>query len=89
MLKESFFEIEITTKVQLFWGGHKNLRSLRHGFDIKLVNFKTIRQIFVAFSENLNFTQFDQVGISEIEWCTSFDAVSRISAGIAKETKYI
>ena len=47
-------------KVQLFWEGHKNLRNIPHGFDIYLVNVKTMRkiaQIFVAFSEKLNFTQ--------------------------------
>ena len=46
-------------KVQLFWEGHKNLHNLPYGFDINLVNVKTIRQIvqiFVAFSEKLNFT---------------------------------
>ena len=46
-------------KVQFFWEGHKNLRNLPHGFDIYLVNIKTMRkiaQIFVAFSEKLNFT---------------------------------
>ena len=35
------------------------MRNLPHGFDIYLVNVKTIRQIaqiFVAFSEKLNFT---------------------------------
>ena len=39
-------------KVQLFWKGHL------YGFDIYFVNAKTIRrmaQIFVAFSEKLNF----------------------------------
>ena len=44
--------------VQLFWEGHKNLRNLPYGFDIALVNVKamsTIVQIFVAFSEKLNF----------------------------------
>ena len=47
-------------KVQLFWEGHKNLRNLPHGFDIYLVNFKTIRQIaqiIVAFSEKLIFNK--------------------------------
>ena len=46
-------------KVQLFWEGHKNLHNLSHGFDIYLVNVKTMKkiaQIFVAFSEKLNFT---------------------------------
>ena len=45
-------------KVQLLREGHKNLRNLPHGFDIYLVNVKTnkkIAQIFVAFSEKLNF----------------------------------
>ena len=45
-------------KVQLFWEGHKNLRHPPYDFDIYLVNVKTIRriaQIFVAFSEKLNF----------------------------------
>ena len=46
-------------KVQLFWEGHKNVRKRPYGFEIYLLNFKTIRtiaQIFVAFSEKLNFT---------------------------------
>ena len=45
-------------KVQLFWEGHRNLRNLPHSFDICLVNVKTMRkisQIFVGFSEMLNF----------------------------------
>ena len=45
-------------KVQLFWEGHKNVRNHPYGFEIYLVNIKTIRtiaQIFVAFSEKLNF----------------------------------
>ena len=40
----------------------KNLRNLPYGFDIYLVNIKTMRkiaQIFVAFSEKLNFNTFD------------------------------
>ena len=52
-----FFGI-ISFKVQLFWEGHKNLCHPSYGSDIYLVNVKTIRrmaQIFVAFSENLNF----------------------------------
>ena len=43
-----------SNKVQVFWEGHKNLH-----FDIYQVNVKTMRkiaQIFVAFSEKLNFT---------------------------------
>ena len=49
-------------KVQIFWEGHKNLRNLPRGFDIYLVNVKTMRkiaQIFMAFSEKLNFTYLD------------------------------
>ena len=45
-------------KVQLFWESHKNLRNRPHGFDVYLVNVKTMRNIapiFVAFSEKLNF----------------------------------
>ena len=46
-------------KVQLFWEGHTNMRNLPQGFEIYLVvNVKTMKkiaQIFVAFSENLNF----------------------------------
>ena len=45
-------------KVQLFWESHKNLRNRPYGFEIYLVNVKTMRtivQIFVAFSEKLNF----------------------------------
>ena len=47
-------------KVQLFWEGHKNVRNRPYGFEIYLVNVKTMRtiaQIFVAFSEKLNFTK--------------------------------
>ena len=43
-------------KVKLFLKGHKN--TLPYGFDIYLVNVKTIRRmakIFVAFSQKLNF----------------------------------
>ena len=42
-------------KVQLFWEGHKILRNQPHGFDIYLVNVKTMRQIAQTFSEKLNF----------------------------------
>ena len=55
LFQEATFGIE----VQLFWEGHKNLRNLPHGLDIYLVNVQTMRtiaQIFVAFSEKLNFT---------------------------------
>ena len=43
-------------KVQIFWEGHKNLHYLSYGFKVYLVNFiRQIVQIFVAFSEKLNF----------------------------------
>ena len=48
----------ISFKVQLFWEGHKNMRNRPYAFEIYLVNVKamrTIAQIFVAFSEKLNF----------------------------------
>ena len=48
----------IIIKVQLFWKSHKNVRNRPYGFEIYLENMKTIRtiaQIFVAFSEKLNF----------------------------------
>ena len=47
-------------KDQLFGEGHKNMRNHHYGFEIDLVNVKTIRtiaQIFVAFSEKLNFNE--------------------------------
>ena len=56
--KSSSYFVHLLGKVQLFWEGHKNLRTLPHGFDIFLVNVKTMRKIvqtFVAFSEKLNF----------------------------------
>ena len=46
-------------KLQLFWEGHEYLRDLPYGFDTYLINVETIRkiaQMFVAFSEKLNFT---------------------------------
>ena len=49
---DTYMFILLDIKVQLFWEGHKNLRNLPHGFDIYLVNIKTMRkiaQIFVAF----------------------------------------
>ena len=58
-------------KVQLFWEGHKNFHNLPHGFDIDLVNVKTIRKIgkiFVAFSENLNFNYMNSPDI----YCQNF-----------------
>ena len=49
----------LTVKVQLFWEGHKNLRNIPHGLDIYLVNVRKIAQIFVAFSEKLNFNSWE------------------------------
>ena len=49
----------IWIKVQLFWEGHKNVRNCPYSFEIYVVNIKTITtivQIFVTFSEKLNFT---------------------------------
>ena len=45
-------------KVQLFWEGHKNVCNRLYGFEIYLVNIKTMRtiaQMFVTFSENTKF----------------------------------
>ena len=44
-------------KVQLFWEGHKNLRNIPHGFDIYVKTMRKIAQIFMAFSEKLNFSK--------------------------------
>ena len=59
-------------KVQLSWEGHKKLRNVPHGLDIYLVNAQTMRkiaQIFVAFSEKVNFinTKSQEIG------CSNFD----------------
>ena len=56
-MKENL-KLKRVLKVQLFLEGHKNLRNLPHGFDVYRVNFKTMRkivQIFVAFSDKVNF----------------------------------
>ena len=53
----------VDSKVQLFWEGLKNVRNRPYGFEIYLVNVKTmgtIAQIFVAFSEKLNFKGMNQ-----------------------------
>ena len=58
IVRRTSLEVCTSGKVQLFWEGHKNLHNLPHGFDIYLVNLKTISkiaQIFVAFSEKLIF----------------------------------
>ena len=57
-------------KVKFFWEGHTNLSNLPHGLDICLVTIQTMRkvaQIFVSFSEKLNF----------IAWNISFLSVAR------------
>ena len=60
IIKQSLQEIDSNGKVQLFREGHKNVRNRPYGFEIYLVNVKTIRtiaQIFVAFSEKLIFNR--------------------------------
>ena len=42
-------------QIQLFWEGKKNLQHLPHGFDVNVNTMRKIAQIFVAFSEKLNF----------------------------------
>ena len=64
VLGESVYrqDINFLPKVQLFREGHKTLCHPPYGFDIYLVNFKTIKrmtQIFVAFSEKLNFSRIN------------------------------
>ena len=44
-------------KVKVFWEGHKNVRNRPYGFEIYVKTIRTIPQIFVAFSEKLNFTK--------------------------------
>ena len=55
----AFVPVNISCYQKVYkWQGHKNLHNLPHGFDIYLVNIKTMRkiaQIFVAFSEKLKF----------------------------------
>ena len=67
-LKMHFISPIYIYKVQLCWEGHKNSRNIPHGFDIYLLNVKTMRtiaQFFVAFSENLNFTMWQWLSM----WC--------------------
>ena len=59
IINQSLQEIDSNGKVQLFREGHKNVRNHPYGFEIYLVNVKTmmtIEKICVAFSEKLNFT---------------------------------
>ena len=56
--QQIIWKLHIVLKVQLFREGHKNLRNLPYGLYIYLVNIEIMRkiaQIFVAFSEKLNF----------------------------------
>ena len=64
-------------KVQLFWEGHKNMRNRPYGFEIYLVNvIRTISQIFVAFSEKLNFIKWLSWALST--WRPLFLELSKI-----------
>ena len=45
----------VESKVKLFLEGHKILRNLPYSLDVYWVNLQTMRKIFVAFSEKLNF----------------------------------
>ena len=57
-MKKKGFWPDVKVKIQLFWEGHKNVLNRPYGFEIYLVNVKTMRmiaQIFVTFSEKLNF----------------------------------
>ena len=68
------------TKVQLFWEGHKQLHNLPYGFDIYLAIVKTVRQIaqiFVAFSEKLNFTRGYAI-LRAQEWLLNLDYLCSI-----------
>ena len=63
-----------SSKVQLFWEGHKNVRNRPYGFEIYLVNVKTIRtiaHIFVAFSEKLNFKKWNALSEKKPPLCSS------------------
>ena len=44
-------------KVQLFWEGHKHVRNRPYGYLVNVKTIRTIAQIFVAFSEKLNFNE--------------------------------
>ena len=61
-------------KVQLFWEGYKNVRNRPYGFKIYLVNVQTMRtiaQIFVAFSEKLNFKFVEKKNLNKNYLSTS------------------
>ena len=51
-------DFDLQFEVHIFSEGHKNVRNCPYGFEIYLLNVKTVRtiaQIFVGFSEKLNF----------------------------------
>ena len=80
-------------KVQIFRDGHKDLSNLPHGFNIYLVNVKTIRkiaQIFVAFSEKLNFPTF-KIWQNKIAWIQAFLSLIEGNDGTCKKQiiKYV
>ena len=45
----------VESKVKLFLEGHKILRNLPYSLDVYWVNLQTMKKIFLAFSEKLNF----------------------------------
>ena len=54
--KQYFFYI-FSIKVHIFWEGHKILRNLRLTFDWHYKSKMEISQIFLAFSEYMNFME--------------------------------
>ena len=70
-------------KVQLFWEVHKNLRNLPHGLNGYLVDVQTMRkivQIYLAFSEKLNFTEKKVVLPSAIDTSDIFRSNAAVSS---------
>ena len=58
MVADCSFYMKNIDKVRTFWEAHKIWKNLPHGLYIYLVNDQTmgkIAQIFVCFSESLNF----------------------------------
>ena len=65
-------------KDQLFREGHKNLLNLPHGLNVCLVNVQTMRkivQIFVPFSEKLNFNVVD---LNNVHFWQNLEGVSKL-----------
>ena len=61
---QAIFYLFFYFKVQFFWEGHKNEHNRPYGFEIYLVNVKTMRtiaKIFVASLEKLNFKNLRSV----------------------------